>query len=124
MRARESRAASTRDEGRADALADPDEPMAEQLRQPGCREHVRGEAAVRAAAAERNRVIGETRGEVQVVEHHDDRPAALARERRHDLQRRDLLAEIEMRRWLVEQEELRVLGDERGVREAPPLATG
>ena len=49
---------------------------------------------------------------------------SLARERRERVERRDLLAEIEMRRGLVQHEQRRVLRDERRQREAPPLAAG
>ena len=85
-------------------------------------EDVGGGADARAAIAERDRVIGEARREMQIVEHHDDRLAALARERRHDVERRDLLAEVEVRRGLVEKEDLRVLRDERGERQAAAFA--
>ncbi len=46
----------------------------------------------------------------------------LARERGDDVERRDLLAEVEMRRGLVEKEDLRVLRDERGERQPPAFA--
>jgi len=67
-------------------------------------------------------MIGETDREMKIVQHHDDRLAALARKRRHDLQCSDLLTEIEVRRRLVQEEDLRILRDERGEREPASLA--
>ena len=81
-------------------------------------------AGARAAAAERDRVIRVAQREMQVVQHHDDRLGAAARQRGHRVERGDLLAEVEMRRRLVQQQQRRILREERGQREAPPLAPG
>ena len=69
-------------------------------------------------------MIGVAQREMQVVQHHDERRAALARERRQRVERGDLLPEIEVRRRLVEQHQRRVLRDERRERDAAPLAAG
>jgi hypothetical protein len=58
------------------------------------------------------------------VQHHDDRPAVVARQRAHRVERGNLLAEIEVRRGLVQEEQRGILRHERRQREAPPFAAG
>ena len=69
-------------------------------------------------------MVGVAHREMEVVQHHDDRLAAVGRYRRQHVERGDLVDEIEMRRRLVEQHELGVLRDDRGQRDPAALAAG
>ena len=98
--------------------------MAEQCRQRVGGEDRAGRARGRAAAAERDRVVGVAQREMEVVQHHDDGLAVVMRKARDHVERGDLMDEVEMRRRLVEQDEVGVLRQDGRQRDPAPLAAG
>ncbi len=75
----------------------------------------------RAAAGKRDDVIRVAHREMELVQRHDDRLALGARQRGQRVERRDLVAGIEMRGRLVEQHQAGRLRHQRRQGDAPAL---
>ena len=69
---------------------------------------------------ERDEVVGVARGEVEVVQHHDDRGAATGVEVGEQVEHLDLVGDVEVGRRLVEQQQVGAL--RQGHRDPDPLA--
>ena len=77
-------------------------------------------SATTAAVAKGDEVVGVARREVQVVQHHHDRGAATGVEVGQQVEHLDLVGDVEVRRRLVEQQQVRSLRQRH--RDPDPLA--
>src|SRR5690606_41151081 len=88
-------------------------------------EHLgRGAAGVQAASGQGDEVVGVAGGEVEVVQDHHDGGAAVAVQVGQQVEDLDLVAGVEERGGLVEQEQVGLLGQRHGDPDALPLAAG
>ena len=77
-------------------------------------------SAATAPVVQRDQVVGVARGEVEVVQHHHDRGAAACVELGEQVEHLDLVGDVEVRRRLVEQQQVGPLGE--GHRDPDALA--
>ena len=63
-------------------------------------------------------------GEVEVVQHEDDRLAGPAVGVGEEVEQLDLVVDVEERRWLVQEQHVGLLGKRHGNPDAPTLAAG
>ena len=77
-----------------------------------------------ATAAQREHVVGVAGRQVHVVQHHDDRRAAVSIEVGQQIEHLDLVGDVEERRRLVEQQDVGLLRERHRDPDALPLAAG
>ena len=74
--------------------------------------------------AHRDQVVGVAGGQVEVVQHHHDRGAAASLRSREQVEHLDLVGDVEVRRRLVEQQQVGPLGQRHRDPDPLPLAAG